>query len=230
LKSKRAVSIIVFFIIVSTSIIVYAHKPIFISEDIGSIERAQLIEKPEISWAVYNMLEQKREVDFYKIEGKKGMKVYLQMTIPKLKGLESFNPTVILMGREFPEVQREIPFDLPEGYGGMIIGPRTASKIFFEPFTQTRYIIRQEERITLQRDETYYIAVYSEDEKTGKYTLAIGEKEEFGFADIIKFPITWLKVRLWYNKIQTYLILIVLLMIFIGGIYGIKRILRRIRK
>lgn len=220
---KKFVSSIILFILLFTSVTVYAHKPIFVGNDINSLNKAKVIEKPQISWAIYSELTNENEIDFYKIEELKGTEIFIQMTIPKIKGLEEFSPTVVILGKGLPLDKQNLPFDIPEGYGAKIIESTSVKREFFEPFTQTRYLIRQEDTIELKHSGKYYIAVYDTNNQTGKYTLAIGKEEDFEITDILKFPYTWLKVRLWYNSVQTMLILILSFVFILSIIKVVKK-------
>lgn len=226
MKARKLITILILITIIFTSTIVFAHKPIYTDEGATTIQNAQKIDEPEISWAIYGELTEENDVYFYKVEGKKGMDLYVQMTIPKIKGNENFTPTIGVLGKEFEKTKDELPFEVPEGYGVKIIEPTEVKRDFFEPFTQTNYLMRQEETIKLKNDDTYYIAVYDKEKRSGKYTLAVGKEEEFGMKDALMFPYTWLRVRLWYNTSQTFLI--------IGGvillIWGFVKVVKMLKK
>jgi hypothetical protein len=66
---------------------------------------------------------------------------------------------------------------------------------FNEPFTGTRYWIRQTLTVTAPADGTYRIGVYTRDGSTGKYVLAPGKREQFGARDILSLPSVRLSVR-----------------------------------
>ena len=107
-----------------------------------------------------------------------------------------------------------LPFDMPQGYqilkqtdyNGTIPSPT-----FYEPFTQTSYWERQEMRIQLLDLGTYYVIV-SDDRNThksnstnnsineGKFSLAVGEKEDFSLQDyLILLPYSWIKLKLFFD-------------------------------
>ena len=226
MKLKRVVVIVGIFLLVFTSS-VYAHKPIFTDGENTSINKAIKIDNPEISWAVYGELTDDSNVHYYKIDGEKGMDLYVQMTVPKIKNNENFTPSIAILGKEFEKPEIEVPFEIPQGYGAKIIEPVEVKEEFFEPFTQTRYLMRQEETIKLENDAPYYIVVYDKDKEEGKYTLTVGRKEEFKIKDILLFPLTWLRVRLWYNPFQTALIIILVIIIIILLIKSIKTLLKK---
>ena len=61
-------------------------------------ESALEIPDPVISWAMYEELQDKPL--FYKFEAKKGDRLYASIVIPKLAPLESFTPSLVLIGPE----------------------------------------------------------------------------------------------------------------------------------
>ncbi len=226
MKIKRVFVIVVIFLLTFTSLI-YAHKPIFNDGTNISINESIKIDNPEISWAVYGELTHDSNVHYYKIDGKRGMDLYVQMTIPKIKDNEDFTPSIAILGKEFEKPEIEVPFEVPEGYGVKIIEPVEVKEEFFEPFTQTRYLMRQEETIKLENDAPYYIVVYDNVKEEGKYTLTVGRKEEFKIKDILLFPLTWIRVRLWYNKFQTFLIIVLVITIITLLIKSIKTLFKK---
>lgn len=224
MKFRRACMVIVILSIIFVSTSVYAHKPIFSDGTNTSIDKAIKVDNPEISWAVYGELTEESDVQYYVIDGEKGMDLYVQMTIPKIEGNEDFTPSIAILCKEFEKPENEVPFEVPQGYGVKIIEPTEIQEEFFEPFTQTRYYFRQEETIKLENDSPYYIVVYDQEGEEGKYTLAIGKKEEFGIKDILMFPFTWLKVRFWYNGLQTVFIIILAITFVVLLVKSIKNL------
>ena len=71
----------------------------------------------------------------------------------------------------------------------------SSDQVFDEPFTGTRYWIRQTLTVKAPIDGTYRIGVYSPDGTKGKYVLAPGKREQFGFGDILNFPGVRMTVR-----------------------------------
>ncbi|MCA1552877.1 MAG: hypothetical protein LC737_00715, partial [Chloroflexi bacterium] len=47
------------------------------------------------------------------------------------------------------------------------------------------------------QDGTYTVAVFNTRGEVGKYVLAIGEREQFGWRDLLDFPRTHATVREW---------------------------------
>lgn len=177
-----------------------SHKPLFKSGDISTPGRALTIPDPAVSWAVYASLDHVGEVDYYTFQAKASFPLYAQITIPAINGLQQYGPTLALIGPGLPAPTGATPFTPPSG-GGVYIQPTAnlgTADAFYEPFTQTNYWNRQTLQHSLPASGTYYLAVYtgaSAGVKIGKYVLAVGQREEFGFSDLLAFPGEYIHVR-----------------------------------
>ena len=188
---------------------VYAHKPIFETKDI-SFGKPITIKDHTISYAVYGSLERIDDVDFVKFYGKKGEPLFIQMTIPIIKGNEDFSPSFALMGKGI-KGSDEVPFDVPDDFGVIVVKP-SPKEYFYEKFTQTKYYIRQTLKGEIPEDGDYYVAVFSDGQK-GKYSLAVGEKEKFTILDWIKMPLIYIVVKYFFNPVATVITLIIIIAI-----------------
>ncbi|MTI95856.1 MAG: hypothetical protein FH749_10295 [Firmicutes bacterium] len=199
-----------------------AHRPIFAVENSCPSE-AIAINDPLISWAIYAELTP-GAVDYYTFTAEEQLDFYAQMTIPTLKPETGFAPAFALVGPGLGEAPPDFPGAVFQGHGVEVFLPTQIQRTFFEPFTQTRYWIRQEQRITLGPGD-YYLLVYNPEAEGGRYTLAVGEEEAWTWRDLLAFPQLWLRVRWWYNPFQTVAILVGL-----GIIIGLViRLLLRLR-
>ncbi len=77
---------------------VYAHKPLQAEPDNNRLLDAVLIPDHKVSYAIHQEINGPGEVDYYYFDAKEGEDLYVQMTIPKLTGLESFTPSIALIG------------------------------------------------------------------------------------------------------------------------------------
>lgn len=147
--------------------------------------------------------------------------------IPKLDSLVAYTPSLALAG-EGIQIQgiHNIDAKLPPGgivvydYDGVI-----PSDEFYEPFGQSTYWERQEVRITIPEDGTYYIIVFDFQGLAGKYSLAVGTIEDFSVIDFFTvLPSAWFETKLFYGD---YLSISIFFGILIGIslliVYGVKR-------
>jgi hypothetical protein len=194
-----------------------AHKPL---ESTGNNDFAVATWIPDhrVSWAVYKELH-RNNADYYRFEATQGERFYMQMTVPALEQYQTFAPSVALVGdglhqatldAKNSDVLRlepaEAEFAVPSSAGDVIIlncnNPDSVER-FFEPFTQTSYLVRQELIIErLPSTGTYTLVVFDRAMQAdpSKYVLAVGEREEFSFADYFTtLPAAWFGVKLFFN-------------------------------
>ncbi|MBZ4663220.1 MAG: hypothetical protein JG776_922 [Caloramator sp.] len=217
---KRKISLLVLLLMLCTITIVSAHRPIFEKKD-TTINSPITIDDHTISYAIYASLDDKNDVDFYEFEAKEGENFYIEMLVPKIKKNVGFEPNFAILSKQF-SVKHEVPFTVPNGYGVInVVYPKGYNNEFYEKFTQTNYIKAQSISGIINKSGKYIIAVYSTT-KGGKYTLAIGKKENFGIKDIFTFPYIYFKVKYFFSPVFTTLGLTAFV-IFIIGLIRIKR-------
>jgi hypothetical protein len=97
----------------------------------------------------------------------------------------------------------DVPFAVPEGYGGWVfLSDDTAPTEFHEPFTGTNSWILLEENLVLPTAGKYYVVAFDPAGSPGKLWVAVGESEAFGLSDIISLPATIKEVRK-FHEIST---------------------------
>ena len=215
-----------------------AHQLIFSDGNNTTVENALYIPDPQISWAMYGELE--NNVLFYKFEAEQKEPLYASLVIPALDGLEDFSPSLAIITQQqniamisshTDEKNTEVPFVLPDGYQAIVFDydGKPINNVFYEPFTQVNYWERQEIRTESINPGTYYLAVFDTTEN-GKFTLAVGEREDFSNANFFdSFVRAWFETKIFFNDYLTAVISIIIVIIVFSGIgYGIFRVTRRI--
>jgi hypothetical protein len=168
-----------------------------------------------VSRAAYRVLSGGGQVDVYEFSAKKGQEIYIQMTMPVMERFGGFFPAFLLVHLGDPPVPFADPglergriVDPPEGVLDRA-APHTGAEpaaiavehdgsgpvVFDEIFTGTKYWTRQELTVAAPADGTYRIGVYAPDGGVGKYVLATGRAEAFGFWDILGLPAVRWRVR-----------------------------------
>jgi hypothetical protein len=157
-----------------------AHQPHFEEEDIQA-ENPWKVEDPTISTALYATLDSPGDVDYYTFDGHAGQAILLAMVIPQIQGQEDFAPSLALLGPGLAQTLPPARVAVPEGAGALLIGPPPGpATTFYEPFSQTSYWERQEQRVSLPADGRYVVAVYHPTHLVGRYTFVIGDREKLG--------------------------------------------------
>ena len=217
---------------------VFAHQLIFSDGTNTKIEDSLYIPDPQISWAMYGEVE--NNVLFYKFEADQREPFYASIVIPALEGLEEFHPSLAiiserqnigLISSHSYENNTDFPFKLPEKFDAIVFdyAGEFPGRVFYEPFTQVNYWERQEIRIDSINPGTYYLAVFDISEN-GKFTLAVGEIEDFRNANFFdSFIRAWFETKIFFGDYLTAFVSILITIAIFSGIgYGIFRAGRRI--
>ena len=196
-----------------------AHKPLDSSNN-NSPDDATVIPDHTISWAIYQEL-RGQNADFYRFEGRQGERFYVQMTVPDLEQYRNFTPAVVLIGNGLSGAgldvgedtmaeklhAAETDFDNVPAAGEAILleyKSKGHAEKFFEPFTQTSYMVRQELVIDkLPSTGTFEIVVFDKtlrQDESGKYVLAVGEREDLSAVDYFTtLPAAWFETKVFFE-------------------------------
>ena len=195
------------------------HKPLKVIGSNNDFLTATDIPNHKISWGIYEELSGSNDVHYYKFAANEGERLYAQISIPKLEKFSTFVPSMALVGssltagdvegeysvREYAHDVGDLPFAISPGMRAIVVnydGPIPSSE-FYEPFTQTLYWERQEIVInSLPSVGTYYLVVFDRSlvQDEGKYTLAVGEIEDFSPLDFFTIiPRAWLDTKFFFE-------------------------------
>ena len=216
----------------------FAHKLIPTDGSNNDIVSALEIPDPIVSWAMYEELS--NNVLYYKFDAKKGDKLFANIVIPKLDGLEDFSPSLVFIAPSFAvnlitelkvlDSTESFPFSIPDGYDAIVFDYDGVlpSKESYEPFGQITYWERQEINLVVPVDGTYYLAVYDSSGDYGKLALAIGYVEDFSATDFMTvLPYAWFESRYFVEDYMTPVIVsLVTLGLVSGGMFLVYRKIR----
>lgn len=154
----------------------------------------------DISQVVYHTATPASPSVWVSFEAKAGVVAKIQLGVPYLPRFESYRPAFALLGPGMSPLE-ELPFDLPEGYGGILYatGDITDPKVFDEEFTGTESWIFEMRQISLPVDGLYYIVGFVPSGESGKFWVAPGTAEKFGVMDILTLPWVIYKVRTFHE-------------------------------
>lgn len=196
-----------------------AHTPVFLGDkDRTGVHIGPVITEPDYSWAYYGRLgpgsaaEPEKAatkgappvVEILPVQAKAGQELRLHLAIPQRPELRGFQPRVAVIGPGLPtprvdDLLRELPVKPGEGEGVLLV-PQGEPEASFEPFTQVRYWDYPKLVSRFPQTGPYKIVIYDPTGRGGRYTLAIGAKERLGIKDILGFPLTLARIRIWLWK------------------------------
>lgn len=167
------------------------------------------------------------KVDTYQIYVQAGQISNLSLTVPQAADLKDFTPTLALVGPGITSTASvTLPVTIPQGsgaitldYSGSTADRATATDqgsgqaVWAGPSYTTPY----------PQSGSYYLLVWDRSGRSGKYVLSLGEVEENGLFDIIKFPYTWAKLNLWFGNWLPVLIAGVVSLLIVLGVVALLR-------
>jgi hypothetical protein len=206
-----------------------AHRPVFVEPGQATLELPVQTGDPEISWAFYGRLPAPGSHDVYRLHAEAGEPLYFGVLVPEIERLRGFTPSVALVGPGLPTARvADLPIPTPPGSGAIVLRAEGAEpRRFYEPFSQTDYWMYPDTRIPAPATGDYWLVVWSPSGQTGPYVLALGEREVFGVAEVLRFPATWVRARMhaeqpvWYGVLAAVLVVGLIL-------YALERLLRRL--
>ena len=165
-----------------------AHQPALNEENTNSPSKAYLIEKPEVSKAIYGTLE--GDAHYYSIKSEIDFNFYVGITTPKIDGcnaFDKFSVDVISVSNGMQETLLELDGENYEWWE------------WYEPYGKKFYWIGPEygsefKSTSVYKAGDYLIKVFNNDNQ-GKYVLATGDIEKFGPLVIAKLPLIMPKVN-----------------------------------
>ena len=165
-----------------------AHQPALNEENTNSPSKAYLIEKPEVSKAIYGTLE--GDAHYYSIKSEIDFNFYVGITTPKIDGcnaFDKFSVDVISVSNGMQETLLELDGENYEWWE------------WYEPYGKKFYWIGPEygaefKSTNVYKAGEYLIKVFNNDNQ-GKYVLATGDIEKFGPLVIAKLPLIMPKVN-----------------------------------
>ena len=165
-----------------------AHQPALNEENTNSPSNAYLIEKPEISKAIYGTLE--GDVHYYNIKSEIDFNFYVGITTPKIDGCDTFDKFSI----EVINITNGLEETLLE-----LDGENYQWWEWYEPYGKKFYWIGPEfgaefKSTNIYKAGEYLIKVFNNDNQ-GKYVLATGDIEKFGPLVITQLPLIMPKVN-----------------------------------
>jgi hypothetical protein len=218
---KEIIAVIMIMLVLFTSSFQMAdsHKPLKVIGSNNNFLTATDIPNHKISWGIYEELSGSGDAHYYKFAANEGERLYAQISIPKLEKFSTFVPSIALVGsglsavkleggysvREYAHDVGDLPFGIPPGMRAVVVdyNGHIPSSEFYEPFTQTSYWERQEIVVnSLPSSGTYYLVVFDRSlaQDEGKYTLAVGEIEDFSPLDFFTIiPPAWLDTKFFFE-------------------------------
>lgn len=158
-----------------------AHMPYLSEGQYGSRESAFEVEDPDVSSVLYHPVNCDSLQLWMTFQAEAGYPLVAQLGVPELERLESYRPSLALVGPGLPVQDEELPFEVPEGLGVEVWHSEGSEpKYFFEEFTDTEsWIVLDIQAYALPAAGRYDLVAFVPSRQTGKLWLTIGTLEDF---------------------------------------------------
>ena len=185
-----------------------------------SLERALPIGDIGLSQVVYHEVTADTSQIWLSFDAEAGAVASIELGVPKIDRYADYRPAYALLGPGLPPLENP-PVTVPEGYGGIVFTTDEVAdpEVFAEEFTGTDSWIFGRQEISLPETGRYYIVGYVPSGEPGKFWIAPGTREQFGFIDILTLPKVIYDVRTFHEVFfwggilgWAYLVLVLLLL------------------
>jgi hypothetical protein len=223
LQKKRVLSLLLLLIaLVSLLQGVAAHAPLSGEVDNESLDKALVLTDPLKSWVIYKELHTAGEANYYTFELEKNAHLTANLLIP-ISEKGTFLPGLIIMGPGVPNNGTAPSYvQVPNGTHVMVIEGKMPAKASYEPFTPASSYFLVDVEMNVTEKGTYYLVVF-DSSSGGKYSLAIGYKEEFTVSEWLLIPFNLVSIHLWEGQNIVLLFAPLYLTILIGIILIVWR-------
>ena len=177
-----------------------AHVPYIEKQDFSEEHPFIVHDSVENSKAIYAWFDTGTDVDVYTFEVSAPVMVYAKAIVIACPSLETLLPWFAVVGPRLPVPDEDLPFELPEGYGAVVVQnkkPGEPRDTFFEPFSAKTYFDGPEFNQEITEPGAWYIYYWDPHQLGGDYVAVIGTKESFSLLNIVRSLINTPKI--WFN-------------------------------
>jgi hypothetical protein len=177
-----------------------AHVPYIEKQDFSEEHPFVVHDSIENSKAIYAWFDTGTDVDVYTFEVNAPVMVYAQAIVIACPSLEGLLPRFAVVGPGLPVPDEDLPFELPDGYGAVVVQnkkPGEPRDTFFEPFSAKTYFDGPEFNQEVTIPGLWYIYYWDPYKIGGDYVAVLGSKESFSLLNTLRSLINTPKI--WFN-------------------------------
>jgi len=176
-----------------------AHRPVATGGTFDGPTESVRVTDPDVSQVAYGDVSVAHPSLWVAVEVAAATDLYVQLGVPAIERLRTFRPQMAIVGPGLPSLA--LPFAVPSGLGGILVVTSSVADGAFshEPVTNTDSWILGEALIHLPTAGMYYVVVWSSAIVGGKAWVAVGQREAFGWKDIVTLPKTINAVRAFHE-------------------------------
>lgn len=164
-----------------------AHVP-FLEQDDYTAEAPFVVLDVPNSKSLHASIDTPDDVDVFRIAIDEPMRIYTTTNIPFCAQYETYAVTYALTGPGLPQPEVDLPIELPDGHGAVVVRNVVNSvderPVFFEPYGGRLMWEGPDYAIDDAPPGEYQMIVWNEDGELGNYIAVVGEAEIFGPEEI----------------------------------------------
>ncbi len=191
----------------------YDYRPVVIDGKFTDARTAYIIETPEKGHIGYHQARKGAAALWFRFEGGFGDRVELQMGVPALDRYRQLRPAIAVLGQDLPPLEETVPFEVPEGFGGVVYHTSELDIERYEDkftgaiswrFEKINHILQSAGRIYLvgfipTPENPNTQPVFEE----GKFWMAMGHQVNFRLRDLLSTYSNTAKIRKFFEEAVT---------------------------
>ena len=183
----------------------HGHKPSFSNGQYKSVDSAWSIQNMATSIVLYHDVTCESDQLWMEFDSVGDEELFVQLGVPVIDRLAGYRPSVAIIADGLPQPDETLPFDLPEGMGGLVYhsDPMDTPDDFYEPFSQTESWILLETTQVIEQAGVGYVVAWVPGNTTGKLWVAVGTVEDFSDVSSTEFG-SWLDLTQRYHETGPY--------------------------
>ena len=201
---KKLIMVLTFFVALGSMVaLTSAHVPYIEMKDYSEQNPFVISDSVENSKSMYSWFNTGTDVDVYTFEVTDPVRLFAVARVPVCPGYEEFLPWLAVVGPGLPTPEEELPFDIPEGYGAVVVKnlePGETRETFYEFFGAKYYYDAPAFDEEISEPGTWYVYYWDPYQMGGDYLAVLGFEEIFSFSDIIRSlivtPLIWFNLEL----------------------------------
>ena len=189
------------------------YKPVAIDGEFTDARTAYVIEEPEKGHIGYHQAREDAPALWFRFEGAFGDRVELQMGVPALDRYRQLRPAIAVLGQDLPPIEETVPFEIPEGFGGVVYHTTELDIERYEDHLTGAISWRFEkiDHILQSAGRVYLVGFIPEPEdpetdpvfEEGKFWMTMGHEVNFRLRDLFSTYSNTAKIRQFFEEAVT---------------------------
>ena len=189
------------------------YRPVVIDGAFTDARTAHIIEEPEKGHIGYHQAREEAPALWFRFEGAFGDRVELQMGVPALDRYRQLRPAIAILGQDLPPLEEIVPFEVPEGFGGVVYHAAELDTGRYEDnytgavswrFEKIDHILQSAGRVYMVGfiplpDDPAVQPTFEE----GKFWMTMGHEVNFKLRDLLSTYSNTAKIRKFFEEAVT---------------------------